>query len=602
PAEAAEAFERLSQAAQSLSERNEARRWAASLYAYRAHQPAKAVALLRALIAEAPGDLEAAAELLGLIADDASEDARKERVELRGRLASRCQDPGVAALLRTESAEDRLAAGDREQAVAEYRRSLALNPHDRVALDVVEDVLRSNGHRSMLAEHLAFRSAFADGETRAALALEQAEILIDEGRLQEAGAAFRQALASDPHSLIAMKGARHIAELNGDKEEVARLLAQEASLGSNVGAMVESALLAADMGHDDDAVERLTSVLESDPDNAEVAAKLRAVLGEDAARRLAAIYERIGHAQQDARQAALAWIHAAGLELRELHDPPAAFFAAGRALARDPANPDALELRADAAEAAGRARDAAEALQKRLDQAAGDPRAADWKLRLGRLYAQSGEAEKAMPLLGDLAMVDPALLVPLTAGARSLPAPDAVRLYRRLLEAFPEPANPEPTAAQLAGWSEALGRRLLAEKQPQAALQAFRLALRHEPGNVAALRQVAELSAPGEGAEARLALFEASPSPERIRALLKTFVAQGRGDGAFCAAAVLVAVGAATPEERAQYEGTASRPPPVELPRVEDEAALHAPGDEGPVRELLAAATPEVARALASDM
>jgi tetratricopeptide (TPR) repeat protein len=603
PAEAAAAFERLSHSAQSLSERNEARRWAASLHAYRAGEPQKAAGLLRALLAEAPGDLEAAAELLALIAADAGADARTERVELRGRLASRCQDPGVAALLRSESAEDRLAAGDRDQAVAEYRRALALNPHDRVALDVVENVLRSNGHRSMLAEHLAFRSAFAEGEVRAALALEQAEILVDEGRLQEAGAAYRQALASDAQSLIALKGARHIAELSGDKEAVAQLLAQEASVGSNVGAMVESALLAADMGHDDDAVERLTSVLEGDPGNAEVAAKLGAVLGDEAPRKLASIYERIGHTQRDPRQGALAWVLAGNLQLRELRDAPAAFFAAGRALAREPGNPEALELRADAGEAAGRARDAAEALQKRLDQAAGDDRAAEWKQRLGRLYAASGDAEKAMPLLGpDLDKVDPALLINLTSGARSLHAPEAVRLYRRLLEAFPAPVDPEPTAAQLAGWSESLGRRLLAEKQPQAALQAFRLALQHEPGNVAALRHVAELSAPAERAQARLALFEASPSPEPIRALLKNFLAQGRADGAFCAAAVLVAVGAATPEERTQYEGTTSRPPPVELPRVDDDPALHAAGDEGPARELLAAAAPEITRALASDM
>ena len=119
---------------------------------------------------------------------------------------------------------------------------------------------------------------------------------------------------------------------------------------------------------------------------------------------------------------------------------------------------------------------------------------------------------------------------------------------------------------------------------------------------MAALRHVAELSAPAEGAQARLALFEASPSPEPIRALLKTFLAQGRADGAFSAAAVLVAIGAATPEERTQYEGTTSRPPPVDLPRVDDDPALHAPGDEGPARELLAAAAPEITRALASDM
>src|SRR5213076_2379990 len=167
--------EKLAGAAQSMSDRNEARRWAASLYAHRAGEPGKATALLRALIAESPGDLEAMAELLALIGHDKSADVRRERAELRGRLASRCQDPRVAAVLRSESAEDRLAAGERDQGIAEYRRALALNPQDRVALDMVEDVLRGSGQKSVLADHLAFRCSFADGDTRAALALEQAQ-------------------------------------------------------------------------------------------------------------------------------------------------------------------------------------------------------------------------------------------------------------------------------------------------------------------------------------------------------------------------------------------------------------------------------------------
>ena len=602
PAEAALACEHLAAVAQPLSERNEARRWAASLYAHRAGQPEKAVSLLRALLADAPGDLEAAAELLGLIAHEATAAARKERVELRGRLASRCQDPRVAALLRAESGEDRLAAGERDQGIAEYRRALALNPQDRVALDVVEDVLRGSGQKSVLADHLAFRCSFADGDTRAALALEQAQIFVEQRRMKEAAAAYRQALASDPASLVALKGARHIAGLLGDEAEVARLLAKEGSVASNAGAMVESALLAADMGQDDDAVERLATVLEGDPGNAEVAAKLRAVLGNDSVRGLAGIHERIGHAHADPKLGARAWIEAGKLELRELADAPAAFFAAGRALARDPGNPDALELRADAGEAAGRARDAAEALRKRIEIAGEDQRAPSWRLRLGRLYAETGEAQKALSLLGSLEGIEPAVLMHLASGARSLPAPDAVRLYRRLLDLFPAATDPGPTQAQLAEWSEALGRRLLAEGQPQAALQAFRLALVHEPGNVAALRHVAELGGSSDGVEAQLALFEVNPSVEPIRALGKLFEAQSRPDGSFCAAAVLAGLGAAEPEERTRHEASSSRPPPVELPQIADDASVRASSDAGAARDLLAAAAPELARALATDM
>jgi len=260
--------------------------------------------------------------------------------------------------------------------------------------------------------------------------------------MKEAATAYRQALASDPKCLLALKGARHLAEVRGDKEEVARLLATEAGLANDVGAMVDSALLAVDMGHGEDAVDRLTSVLESDPANTEVPARLRAMLGEGGAGPIAAIYERIGHAHADAKKGALAWIEAGRIELRELADAPAAFFAAGRALARDPQNLDALELRADAGQAAGRARDAADALQKRLDRGGSDALGAAWKGRLGRLYAEIGDARRALPLLDPaLQRVEPELLIKLVAGATALPAPDAVRIYRRLLRRRPNRAR-----------------------------------------------------------------------------------------------------------------------------------------------------------------
>ena len=198
----------------------------------------------------------------------------------------------------------------------------------------MEEALRSSGQKSLLAEHLAFRCAYADGDTRAALALQQAEIFTEQGRIDDAGAAYNQALASDPDSILAVKGARHIAELNGDKQEVVRLLAREATLapdpGQAAGAMVEAALLAADMGDRTEAVNRLTTVLETDPNNSQAAMKLRGILGDEAPRTLAGIYERIGHDHADPKLGASAWAQAAAIELNELKDAPAAFFAANR--------------------------------------------------------------------------------------------------------------------------------------------------------------------------------------------------------------------------------------------------------------------------------
>jgi len=80
------------------------------------------------------------------------------------------------------------------------------------------------------------------------------------------------------------------------------------------------------------------------------------------------------------------------------------------------------------------------------------------------------------------------------------------------------------------------------------------------------------------------------------------FQAQGKPDAAACAAAVLAGLGLATPEERALYDAMAARPPPVELPQLADRAELRAEGDQGPARELLQAAAPELARAFPTDM
>ena len=609
-AAAAAAYERLAAAAEPMTERNEARRWAASLYAHRAGQPAKAAALLRALLAEAPGDLEAAAELLNLAGQGGQEDhgqaARQERAELRGKLASRCQDPRWAALLRAESAEDRLAAGDRDSGVAEYRRALALNPQDRIALDLVEEALRASSQRALLAEHLAFRCAFESGETKAALLLQQAEIFTEEGNIEGAGAAYQQALASDPDSLLAIKGARHIAELAGDKHEVMRLLAREASLTHDpqlaAGPLVEAALLAVDLGDNNEAVHHLTTVLEHDPENAEAAVKLRGLLAD--AQSMIAIFERVGAAHKDPRKGAAAWAHAALIRLRELDDRPLAFAAAGNALLRDPQSFPALELRADAAEALGQKREAAEALALRLQLGPASAREGEWKLRLGRLYAELGDADKALPLLmAHFGELDAPLLLKLAPGVRVLGPPQAVQLYQTLLHVFPQADG--ASREQLAGWSDQLANALLSLGRHDEALAAFRRAVELDPRNRAALRHLADLAAaaaPQEAIAAHRALLDLSPpAPDSLQKLVELFQAAGDADAAFSAAAALTGLNLAGPAEKALYEATAGKPP-SDLPQLADVAAVHAPDDVGAVRDLLAAAAPELTRAFPADL
>src|SRR6266849_449950 len=250
-AEAAQAYEQLAERSPLSTERVEALRWAAALHVHRCAQPAKAVELYRQILAQSPGDLEAMAALLQLIGDDPASEARIERADLRGRLASRCQDPRCAALLRVEAAHDRLQAGERDQAIAEYRRALALNPQDRIALDLVDQALRADGKRELLAEHLAFRCAYAEGASRAALALQQGELLEDEGHLDAAAVAYRQALDGDPGSVLAVRGARRVADRIADRHAQAKEGGGAAEATFEPGRLVEAALLEQQLGRSD---------------------------------------------------------------------------------------------------------------------------------------------------------------------------------------------------------------------------------------------------------------------------------------------------------------------------------------------------------------
>src|SRR5205823_6496009 len=270
-----------------------------------------------------------------------------------------------------------------------------------------------------------------------------------------------------------------------------------------------------------------------------------------------------------------------------------AFFATGRALARDPRNTRALELRADAAEVAGRAQEAAEALQKRIELEGNDAQTTSWKLRLGRLYADLGQADKALPLLMPaLDGLEPPVLLELAPGARLLPPEEGARVWRRLLDFFPEPQDPAPTRLQMAEWTGKLARALMALGQPDEAQKIFKRTVQLEPRDETALHHLAELSMdrfPEEAIAAHRSLLELEPPPlESLHKLAELFGVTGQPDAAFSAAAALVGLGHATPEERAIYDRIASKPPPVDLLKIAERPEVHAGGDAGAVRELLA--------------
>ena len=620
---AADAYELLAEKAVK-GEKTEALRAAASLRAHRTGEPDKAIALYRKLLIDEPTDVEAIAELLAFLGADHGVEGRRERAELRGKLASRCQDPRVSAILRAEIAEDRFASGDRDLGLAEYRRALALNPQDRLSLDLVEEALRASGRRDLLASHLDFRCAYADDETRAALALQQGEILAEEGQLDAAANAYRQAMGSPELGLLAIRGARKIAERQGDKQEQMRLLSKEGSLVRDpqqaARALVAAAQLAEEQNDPEEARQYFASALDHDPSHPVAQAHLLE-LNKGNVLELVEHYEKIGSAHAVPRLAAVAWAQAARLRLHQMKDSSQAYVSAGRALKLDAECADALELRAEAGAESGREKEAIDSLIKRMAMPSAEAQTKRWKKLLGRLHVALGEPEKALPLLGDdpLDEIDlPSLAKGGPALAKAQPAM-AAKIYVRLTEGYrPDDLDPLPeqhalptaSRAKLTEWHFALAEASEAAADPAGALQAYRRTVGLDPRHRGALEKVASLAAeaaPEEALAAHRTLLDMDVVVESaLHAIFALEVRLGLDEPAFCAAAALVGLGLASNAEKAAHEAEASKALPAELPKLADGAVDRAPilaaGDEGAARELIALASPELPQVYPPDL
>ena len=132
-------------------------------------------------------------------------------------------------------------------------------------------------------------------------------------------------------------------------------------------------------------------------------------------------------------------------------------------------------------------------------------------------------------------------------------------LYRRLLDAFPAPEDPAPTRVQLAEWTDELARAHMAlgaarggaggvqARGVAGAAQSRRAAARGRPGGAALARRR------HRGAPRAVRHDAAVGRP--LHKLAELFKAKGATDAAWCAAAALAALNAATPEEKQLYDG-----------------------------------------------
>jgi Flp pilus assembly protein TadD len=180
-----------------------------------------------------------------------------------GVLAS--QPNNVAALSQAGDAE--MQMGDRLNAEADYKRALAISPHDvRARLGLAKMLLRDDLHGA----ELAFRAILADSPHNPVVLNDLGYVLDLQERHAEAQSFYVEALASDPNRLSVRVNLALSLALSGQApraESMLRDLAQTAGATSKV--RLDLALAQVIAGHEKDAA--LTMSTELSPDDAKQA-------------------------------------------------------------------------------------------------------------------------------------------------------------------------------------------------------------------------------------------------------------------------------------------------------------------------------------------
>jgi Flp pilus assembly protein TadD len=176
----------------------------------------------------------------------------------RGILSSQPRNP--AALAQAGDAE--MQMGDRLNAEADYRRALAVSPHDvKARLGMAKMMLRDDLHGA----EMAFRAILADAPHNPIVLNDLGYALDLQDRHKEAQTYYVEALASDPNRLSVRVNLALSLALSGQApraEAMLRDLAQTAGATSKV--RLDLALAQVMAGHDNEAAATMSTELSPD--------------------------------------------------------------------------------------------------------------------------------------------------------------------------------------------------------------------------------------------------------------------------------------------------------------------------------------------------
>jgi len=357
-------------------------------------------------------------------------------------VAGSLSEPSLARQywMRLASIEERL--GKVEQAAASYEKVLALDPSDAEALHAMDALYRGTGHWKELISVFRRRIDLAqEGAESEALYAQMAQVYEEKlGKPDEAIAAYREVLALDPTSQVALNALDGLFTRRGLWTELADNLETQLGLADTDDAQRDLMLRLASlrekqMGQAEAAIEGYRQVLERDPTN-QVALSALERLGQEGTHALAIaeILEPLYRGQGDyqkligVHEVQVAQAEEVSRKVELLHqvaalhedaagDVNAAFDTLARALAVDPSHEATQEGLDRLARVTGRFQDLARVFEQ-LAVAQEDP-------ELGsRLYASAasvyenlvGDGERAIELYRKVLSIDPTNL----AAAESL--------------------------------------------------------------------------------------------------------------------------------------------------------------------------------------
>ncbi|HJL14562.1 MAG TPA: tetratricopeptide repeat protein, partial [Sandaracinaceae bacterium LLY-WYZ-13_1] len=416
--------------------------------------------------------------------------SRKEALaKVYGTLARALGDPSARVAALRELA--RLTEGaDELQPIHEAILSLA--PDDPASLEALERLALDRGDRALLArvdQRLVAKAGDAKVaaayQTRLAESLEAAD---DPAALD----AYRAALRSDGDDVAAAKGLARTAAKRGDPEALIEAYRREASVTPEPQKAARLLVRAARARHRqlrdaEGALADYERALELWPDDADAAAGLSELLGDEQPARAADRLARAAGSAASADRVAGLWMEVATLHAERLDNVSGALTALSRVLKEQPGHVPALRRTAALQERQGRWSDAAETLAEVVSLAPDRDVLRDAHLTLARIWDEElddpARARVSLQAVLSLEETNPAALRRLARLSARTGDPDrAAQTLRKLVDAAPDA---EARAAALIELSRVQGDRGDDEAARRAALQALSV---QGPGGDAAAR------------------------------------------------------------------------------------------------------------------